>query len=704
MDYTAIGDTVNLASRMEGIARPGTVVVSAHTHKLASSFFEFRSLGRVPVKGKKEPQQAYELVGPGEVETRIEASAAKGLTRFVGRTKEIKALREAFEEARSGSGQVVGIKGEAGVGKSRLLMEFRNTLPEAEHVYLEGTCQHYGASMVYLPILGILRSYFGIRVGDQEEDVQKKVREILARLDGRLPGAQTPLQDVLSLTINDEAYLQIDPQQRRQRVFESIRDLLISATEPGPLVLAIEDLHWVDKTSQAFLDFFTEGLSAARILLLLLYRREYEHPLNGRPYCREIPLDQLSTDTGTDLVQAILKGGEVTPELGSLILGRSGGNPLFVEELTNNLLEMEEAKGYYDKAMELLDTLSDTGPNRERKISLLVNQSNVMVLLLKFREYHDLLVHHESMAAGLDNRGLSGAFYARLGWSEAIFGHSDRAIETLTEAARLCETAGNVEEAGFAVFFLAFIHVMKSDYDRVFELKDDLLRKMETSFTLRCYVRGLSSASQACAQLGRWDEAVSIGERALRVAGDYSDISMTAFAEVNLSAVYTYKRELDRAVAYAEQALARAATPMDKLMAQQFFAWALCHAGEPHEGIEILVGILPLYQAAGFVMNELWCTSSLAEGYWQAGEVDKGRQTAEELLKIAERCGARYCTGYAHFLLGEMSLRTEPDRAATHFEKSIAVFQEIVTVPDEQDDRCPTHQKEDAASIGRYGF
>ena len=612
------------------------------------------------------------------------------------------------------------------------------------------------------------------------------------------------------------------------------------------MVLAIEDVHWIDKTSQAFLDFFTDGLSDARVLLLLLYRREYKHHLNGRPYCREIPLDQLSMDTGTDLVQAILKGGEATPELRNLILARSGGNPLFAEELTNSLLEndsiqkqghqyvlaqnaieievpdsiqgiiaarldrlpenlkritqvasvigrefayrvlqaiirmredlkpslrnlegleliyqkqlipeleyifkhtltqevaynsllssmrsevhgkigaaiedlfadrleehyellayhyvsstntakaveyldlanqkaaaasaMEEAKGYFDKAMELLETLSDTEAHRERKISLLVNQSNVMVLLLKFREYHDLLVHHESIAAGLDNRGLSGAFYARLGWSEAIFGHSDRAIEILTKAARLCETAGNVEEAGFAVFFLAFIHVMKSNYDRVFELKEDLLRKMEESFTLRCYVRGLSSASQACAQLGRWDEAVSIGERALRVAQDYSDISMTAFAEVNLSAVHTYKRELDRAVAYAEQALARAPTPMDKLMAQQFLAWALCHAGEPHEGIEMLVGILPLYQAAGFVINELWCTSFLADGYWQAGEVDKGRQTAEELLKIAERCGARYCTGYAHFLLGEMSLRTGPDQAATHLEKSIALFQEI---------------------------
>ena len=338
---------------------------------------------------------------------------------------------------------------------------------------------------------------------------------------------------------------------------------------------------------------------------------------------------------------------------------------------------MEEAKGYFDKAMELLDTLPESEACRERTISLLVNQSNVIFLLLKFREYHDLLVRHEPMAAGLDNRGITGAFYARLGWSEATFGHFDRAIETLTKAVRLCESAGNVGEAGFGVFYSAYTHVMKSDYDRVFELKDDLLRKMEESFNLRCYVRGLTSANQAYAHLGRWDEAVSIGEEALQAALDYSDISMTAFAEVNLSAVYTFKRDLDRAIAYAEQALARASTPGDKLMAQQFLAWALCHSGEPQKGIEILGDILPLYQAVGFVMNELWCTSFLADGYWQAGEFEKGGQTAEELLKIAERCGARYCTGYAHFLLGEIALQTHPDQSPSHFEQSIAVCQQI---------------------------
>ncbi|NIS59173.1 MAG: AAA family ATPase, partial [Proteobacteria bacterium] len=146
MDYTAVGDTTNLASRMESMAEPGTIVGSGNTHKLARDFFEFKSLGEVEVKGKAEPQEAYGLIKASEVETRIAASVAKGLTKFVGRKKELEAFKEAFDKARSGSGQVVGIVGEAGVGKSRLILELSYTLPKGEYTYLEGRCLHYGGS------------------------------------------------------------------------------------------------------------------------------------------------------------------------------------------------------------------------------------------------------------------------------------------------------------------------------------------------------------------------------------------------------------------------------------------------------------------------------------------------------------------------------------------------------------------------------
>jgi len=202
----------------------------------------------VEVKGKEEPQAAYELLKTGAVETRIGASAARGLTPFVGRRNSMTALMEAYGKARAGSGQVVGMVGEAGVGKSRLLLESRNRLPEGEFTYLEGRCIHYGGSMAYLPLLDIVRSFFDIKEGDRERIIKKKIVEKTAVLDPGLNRRVPSIQDLLSLKVDDEAYLRLEPQQRRERTFEAIRDLLIRKSQDTPVVLVIEDLHWIDKT------------------------------------------------------------------------------------------------------------------------------------------------------------------------------------------------------------------------------------------------------------------------------------------------------------------------------------------------------------------------------------------------------------------------------------------------------------------------
>ena len=339
MDYTAVGDTTNVANRMQGMAKPGSVVVSGNTYRLAKDFFEFESLGKVKVKGKEEPQEAYELLGGSEVETRIEAAAAKGLTRFVGRRKEIEALREAFESAKSGSGQVIGIVGEAGVGKSRLLLELRGILPEGDYSFLEGRCVHYGGLMPYLPVLDFLKGYFDIEEDDSEATIKKKLRDRLLELDEKAEVVPPALHEFLSLKVEDEKYVQLGPQQRRERTFEAIRDLLIRESQRRPLILAVEDLHWIDKPSEEFLDYLIGFLPTACILLILLYRQEYNHTWGSKSYYGKIGLDQLSSRKRVELMQAILDGGDVATEIQALVFGKAGGNPLFVEEFTHNLAE-----------------------------------------------------------------------------------------------------------------------------------------------------------------------------------------------------------------------------------------------------------------------------------------------------------------------------------------------------------------------------
>jgi class 3 adenylate cyclase/tetratricopeptide (TPR) repeat protein len=339
MDYTAVGDTTNQGSRMESMARPGTILVSGNTHRLVRDFFEFESLGKIEVKGKRKPQEAFELIKAGEVETRIGASVAKGLTRFVGRKNSMAALMEPFEKVKSGSGQVVGLVGEAGVGKSRLLLEMRNKLPRGEYNYSEGRCLHFGGSMAYLPILDILKSYFEIKEGDREFIIKKKMEEKILALDEKLKDSIPPFQALLSLKVGDEEFIKLEPREKRDRTFEALRDLMIRGSEDKPLVIAVEDVHWIDKTSEEFIDYVIEWLANCRILLILLYRPEYTHQWGSKSYYNKIGLNQLGTQSSTELIKAILEKGEVVPELRQLILNRAAGNPLFLEEFTHTLLE-----------------------------------------------------------------------------------------------------------------------------------------------------------------------------------------------------------------------------------------------------------------------------------------------------------------------------------------------------------------------------
>ncbi len=339
MDYTAVGDTTNLASRMESLAQPGTVLLSKHTQRLVKDYFDLNPLGEMEMKGKGEPQEVFELVKVGGATSRLEAAVARGLTRFVGREHSMAALMEAFEKVKNGTGQVVGVVGEAGVGKSRLLLELRNRFPRDQFGYLEGRCIHFGGAMPYLPILDILRSYFEIREGEREVVIRKRVRERIMGLDEKPQGMLPPIQDLLSLKVEDEAYLKLEPRQRREKVFEALRDLIVRGSHERPLVIAIEDLHWIDKTSEEFLEYLIGWLANVKVMLILLHRPEYTHRWGSKSYFTRIGLDQLTPKSSAELVRAILEGGETAPELSALILNRAAGNPLFMEELTHSLLE-----------------------------------------------------------------------------------------------------------------------------------------------------------------------------------------------------------------------------------------------------------------------------------------------------------------------------------------------------------------------------
>ena len=338
---------------------------------------------------------------------------------------------------------------------------------------------------------------------------------------------------------------------------------------------------------------------------------------------------------------------------------------------------LKEAKAYFDEAMALLDTLPETEENRQRRISLLVNQGIVFFLLFQSPEYYDLLTRYEPTAKELGNPGLLGAFYARLGYCEFSFCNYDQAIQTLTKAAELAEASGDVEEAGYAYVFLEFSHFDRGDFERVLALKEDVLRTMKQQFNLRWHTYALAIASRAYACLGRWDEAVQEAQKALSVAEEFSDNSLISFVAWNLSIAYIWKGDLTRAIEYGELATQKAPTHADKAWAQRSLGWAWCRSGDTTRGIELLTAVLAIFRAGRFTTGDITLTCFLGEGYWLAGENEKSRQILKEGLEMAERYGVRYEIGFAHRLLGEIFLINNPAQAVPHFEKSIAIFQEI---------------------------
>jgi tetratricopeptide (TPR) repeat protein len=247
----------------------------------------------------------------------------------------------------------------------------------------------------------------------------------------------------------------------------------------------------------------------------------------------------------------------------------------------------------------------------------------------------------------------------------------------LSKATQLCEAAGNAEDGGGAYSILEWIYMHRGEFDKALAAKDEALRKMGEQFSLRTYVRALAHATMALSHLGQWDKAVEEGKKALSVAQEFSDNSQSSYAAMSLSGAYTAKGDLERGIEYAELAVQIAPTPADKAWAQGALAWTWCRAGETHKGIEVLAPLVQVFRGVRLVPSQLGYGMFLGDGYLLAGEYEKARQTVEEVLEIAGRCGSKLFQGCAHLLLGEIASRTDPAQAPAHFDKSMAISESI---------------------------
>jgi len=331
-DYTAIGDVTHLAARLQQLAEPGRIFVSDATARLAIDDVQLESRGPIAIRGRMEPLVVHELIGRGARRGGLEAPG-RSLSLFVGRKRELNALTDLLSEVEAGRGHAVSVVGEPGTGKSRLVLEFGRALAERGIRRFEGRCLSYGSAIPYVPVLDLLRAASGIGDTDTPEQVVARVVATLGAVGMDAADRAPYLIHLLGIKAPDERLAALESEALMTRTFDTLRDLLVRSSRRQPLVLLVEDLHWIDQTSEAFLGALVERVTAAPVMLVATYRPGYRPPWSECSYVTQLALRPLGPEASLAIVSAIAPRMQSADSLARRILDRAEGNPFFLEEL-----------------------------------------------------------------------------------------------------------------------------------------------------------------------------------------------------------------------------------------------------------------------------------------------------------------------------------------------------------------------------------
>ena len=337
-EYTPIGHSMSLAARMQTLAPTGSIVITEQTQKLTAGYFDLKPLGAARIKGVSDPINVYEVIAIGPLRTRLQMSASRGLSKFVGRRAELEQLDKALELARGGHGQIVAAMAEAGVGKSRLFYEFKMRR-QSECLVLEAFSFSHGKASAYLPVVDLLKTYFRIADRDDERTRREKVTGKVLALDRALEDTLPHLFALLGIPSGDAGLDEMDPSIRRRRTREAVKSLIVRESLNQPLILIFEDLHWVDAESEALLQLLADSIGTAQILLMVNYRPEYRHSWGNKSYYTQLRLDPLGPDNAAELLTAMLGDASALAPLKATIIERTQGNPFFMEEMAQVLFD-----------------------------------------------------------------------------------------------------------------------------------------------------------------------------------------------------------------------------------------------------------------------------------------------------------------------------------------------------------------------------
>jgi len=337
-EYTPIGHSISLASRLQALAPPGSIAISRAVRRLVEGYFTINDMGLARIKGVSAPVEVFEVTGLGPLRTRLQRSAGRGYSKFVGRQNEIQAMKRAADQAKAGHGQIVAAVAEAGVGKSRLLFEFK-AVSQKGWMVLEAFSVSHGQASAFLPMIDLLYSYFEISSEDDARKRREKINGRILTLDRSLEDTLEYLYGLLGISDEDNQIAEIQAQTRKHRALDAVKRILLRESLNQPLIVVFEDLHWIDSESRAFLNLLADSIGTARILFLVNYRPEYRHEWGNKTYYTQLRLDPLGKESADEMLTALLGDEPELAPLKRIIVEKTEGNPFFMEETVQVLLD-----------------------------------------------------------------------------------------------------------------------------------------------------------------------------------------------------------------------------------------------------------------------------------------------------------------------------------------------------------------------------
>jgi class 3 adenylate cyclase/tetratricopeptide (TPR) repeat protein/ribosomal protein L40E len=699
LDYTAVGDTTNLASRMEGKARPGSILVSENTYKLVSDYFQFESLGKINVKGKETPQQAYELNKPSEVKTRIGASVAKGLIRFVGRNNSLVALNESYNSIQSGSGQVVGIVGEAGVGKSRLLLEFVNQLPQREFTYFEGRCIHYGSSVIYMPILDILRHFFDIDEADREFIIKKKIKEKILSIDEKLKISLPSFQELLSVSVDDDEYQRLEPKQKRDRNFDAIRDLFIQISHKKPLVVAFEDLHWIDKTSEEFIDYLIGSLAKSRIMLILLYRPEYIHQWGSRSYYNRISVNELGTGSSAELISDRLSEFY---EILAYQYSKSGNlektchySKLSGEKAAANFSNWE-AYGFYKQSLNALAKLSQTEDIKKSQVEICVAAYNTSWVLGCPEDTIQILEKGVRLSKEVKDDKRLARFYGFRGAYHQIKGEPQDAIRYTEIGLKKAQRTRDVGLVANLTTVILVLYNNTGEFLKTVGKAPDVIRSLEeakketeifVSLFFNTYSVLIAHYGLGLGWLGNFAEGFNQIGKGLKFSRSIKSVPDLALLEWLYGTILFIKGDAEKTIVHMEKSLNY--TEKGGVLLFTGMVYSILGAGYYLKGD--LTAAKKFIEKGLKIQLDIKRTGLLSFIYtllgmvaFESGDIKNAKNNVEIAVKLSQECGEKQYEGVSRIWLGKILYSEDSlqiDKAEASILQGINLLNELKIKP-----------------------